>query len=66
MKKIVLILFSYMAITACNNAGNNTARQKDSLDSVANAQTERIDSVTERKKDSLNRLDTANRRDTSR
>ena len=77
MKKLIYFLLGIMVFAACNNAGNNTANMQDSLDSVANAQTQRIDSAAEqrmdsvdsaveRKKDSLERRDTANRRDTTR
>jgi hypothetical protein len=77
MKKLIYCLLGITVLAACNNAGNNTENIQDSLDSVANTQTQRIDSVAEqridsvdsaveRKKDALERSDTANRRDTTR
>lgn len=77
MKKLIYFLIGITVFTACNNASDNTENKQDSLDSVANVQTQRIDSAAEqridsvdsaveRKKDSLERRDTVNRRDTTR
>ena len=72
MKKLFLIVFTAIALAACNNTGESTDNKKDSLDSIANAQKaaidssadrkiDVIDSVTQRKKDSLDRIDSINR-----
>ncbi|MDQ3550804.1 MAG: hypothetical protein M3413_04685 [Bacteroidota bacterium] len=76
MKKLVVILGLSVALVACNNEADSTARTKDSLDSIANvrkdvidssadARKDIIDSTTEQKKEALDRLDSLNRRDTA-
>ena len=65
------------ALVACNNSADTTADKKDSIDSVASAtkegvdstaeqKKETIDSTAEQKKEALDRLDSLNRRDSTK
>jgi hypothetical protein len=75
MKKIISFIAISTFIVSCNNAGESTEEKKDSIDSVAYEQKkiidfsaeekkEHIDSVTRRTKDSLDRIDSINIKDT--
>lgn len=53
MKKLVIVLLAAGFFASCNNAADNTQREKDSLDSVAREKKDVIDSTTQEKKDAL-------------
>jgi hypothetical protein len=77
MKKLFIILAVSGVLTACNNAADTTADQKDSIDSMATERKEAIDSsadqrkdvidsTAEQKKEALDRLDSLNKRDSTK
>jgi PBP1b-binding outer membrane lipoprotein LpoB len=53
MKKIVSTLCISALLAACNNSADSVSEQKDSLDSVAKAHKENIDSTNEASKDMI-------------
>ncbi len=73
MKKLIFSLAVAVLFVACDNTANTGSNATDSLDSIANAKKEKIDSTaeqrkavidstTERQKQSLERMDSMNRR----
>jgi len=77
MKKLFIVLAVAGTLTACNNSADTTADTKDSIDSVAGEKREAIDSTAEQKKDAvdstaeqkkeaLDRLDSLNRKDSTK
>ena len=53
MKKVLIVLLAGGFFASCNNAADNTQREKDSLDSIAREKKDVIDSTTQEKKDEL-------------
>lgn len=77
MKKLFIVLAVAGALTACNNSADTTAEKKDSIDSVAGERKEAIDSTAEQKKDvvdstaeqkkeALDKLDSLNKKDSTK
>ena len=53
MKKLFMVFAVAGFLTACNNSADTVDNTKDSLDSVANAQTNIIDSTADQKIDNI-------------
>jgi hypothetical protein len=77
MKKLFIVLAVAGALTACNNSADNTAEKKDSIDSVtserkeaidstADQRKEAVDSTAEQKKETLDKMDSLNKKDTTK
>jgi hypothetical protein len=77
MKKLLGLFLIAAVLTACNNSAESTDNTKDSLDSIANlkkdaidssadAKKDAIDSTTQAKKETLDKLDSLNKKDSTR
>ena len=77
MKKLFIVLAVAGALTACNNSANTAASGKDSLDSIANQKKdvidsaaqekkEMVDSTTAEKKEAIDKLDSLNKKDSTK
>jgi hypothetical protein len=77
MKKIFVVLMAAGFLVSCNNSADTTDAKKDSLDSIAAEKKDvidssadmkkgQIDSLTDAKKETLDRMDSLNRKDTTK
>ena len=77
MKKLFIVLAVAGALTACNNSADTAASAKDSLDSIANEKKEvidstaqekkeMVDSTTTEKKEAIKKIDSLNKKDSTK
>ena len=77
MKKLFLFVAVAGFLTACNNSASPTENKKDSLDSMASVKKDKIDSSADLKKDQidsttkakkqlLDKMDSLNRKDSTK